>query len=316
MSSPVMPACAERCAVNRQCRFGRALLRLPAAVLTVGVLATACVPEIAIRPDTAVLQIYANPTAIPIVDGVSIISVFGFRSFNGEETLPDGTEILFATNVGIIEERVPMERGVARATLRSNGRAGQAFVTASTGQGLTATLVPPVLIGNAEGLNLVLTAHPPGVLGPDFTSDLVLTAFDNDNNVMPQVPVVFSATAGALASQGSILLTNVLGQAFDRLTLRGSEISAEVVAFSGSVQSNKVRVTRAGGLSAELMTTHGCGELPTFSILAAARLVAGIAFHRDAASNHGLGATRGAAGRAENRSAAERGRSGHGGARS
>ncbi|HSF18141.1 MAG TPA: IPT/TIG domain-containing protein [Vicinamibacteria bacterium] len=192
----------------------------------------------------AELSITANPTAIPVFDGASTITVVGFKGpDDGGGPLADGTQIFFTTNVGLIEERVEMRDGVARGTLRSNGRAGQANVTARSGAGITATLENPVLIGNAEGINILLTANPPTVSPPDFSTDLVATVFDNDNNRMAGVPIIFTTTAGALASQSSSLRTNALGQATDRLTLL-EEASASVTAFSGAIASNAVTVGR------------------------------------------------------------------------
>ena len=181
------------------------------------------------------LSITANPTAIPAVNGVSTITVTGFKSADdGGGPLPDGTQIFFTTNVGIIEERVEMQNGVARGFLRGNGRAGLAAVEARSGAGITATLANPVLIGNAQGINILVTANPATVTPPDFTSRIVATVFDNDNNALSDVPLVFSTSAGNLASESSILRTNQLGQAADRLTLE-NESSATVTATSGTV---------------------------------------------------------------------------------
>jgi hypothetical protein len=115
-------------------------------------------------------------------------------------------------------------------------------VEARSGAGITASLATPVLIGNAEGINIVVTANPASVEGPDFTSTIVATVFDNDNNRVPGVPLIFSTSAGSLASQGSVLTTNELGQATDRLTLM-NESSATVTVSSGSV-SGSVTVGR------------------------------------------------------------------------
>ena len=62
---------------------------------------------------------------------------------------------------------------------------------------------------------------------------------------MADATVIFSTTAGALASQGAIVRTNAQGQAFDRLTLRpedvgGSGGSATVSAISGGVVGSVV----------------------------------------------------------------------------
>ena len=127
-----------------------------------------------------------------------------------------------------------MQNGVARGFLRGNGRAGLATVEARSGAGITATLANPVLIGNAQGINILVTANPATVTPPDFTSRITATVFDNDNNALSDVPLVFSTTAGNLASESSILRTNQLGQAADRLTLE-NESSATVTATSGTV---------------------------------------------------------------------------------
>lgn len=193
----------------------------------------------------AELSISANPTAIPVFQGVSTITVVGFKAVaDGGGPLTDGTQIFLTTNVGTIEERVEIQNGVARGYLRSDGRAGLAAVSARSGAGIAATLENPVLIGNAEGINILLTANPPTITSPNNTTELVATVFDNSNNRMPDVPIIFTTTAGALASMSTSLRTNALGQALDRLTLL-NEDAATVTAFSGAVTSNAVTVNRA-----------------------------------------------------------------------
>jgi hypothetical protein len=192
----------------------------------------------------AELNITANPTAIPVFGGVSTITVVGFKGAeDGGGPLPDGTQIFFTTDVGVIEERVEMRSGIAKAYLRSDGRAGTATIAARSGAGISKELVDGVLIGNATGINILLTANPPTVVSPNFTTELVATVFDNDNNRMADVPVIFTTSAGALASMSTTLRTNAAGQAIDRLTLL-NETSATVTAFSGAVTSNAVTVNR------------------------------------------------------------------------
>jgi hypothetical protein len=202
------------------------------------------------------LSITANPTAIPVFNGVSTITVVGFKSQeDGGGPLTDGTQIFLTTTVGIIEERVEMRNGVARGYLRSNGRAGVANIVARSGAGIEAVLggagegAPAgVLIGNAAGINILLTANPPTITPPNNTTELVATVFDNDNNRMPDVPIIFTTSAGSLASMSTTLRTNAAGQAIDRLTLL-NEGSATVTAFSGApeggIRSNDVTVNRS-----------------------------------------------------------------------
>jgi hypothetical protein len=191
-------------------------------------------------PSGAELNISANPTAIPAYNGVSTITVVGFESFESGDggPLPNGTQIFFTTNVGIIEERVEMQNGRALAYLRSNGRAGVANVTARSGGGISAALEgdSAVQIGNTNDINIVLSANPATVTSPDFTTEITATVFDNSNNALAAVPLVFTTNAGSLASAGSTLRTNAQGKATDRLTLE-DESSATVTVFSGSVSA-------------------------------------------------------------------------------
>ncbi len=197
-------------------------------------------------PTGAELSITANPRTIPVVNGISTITVTGFKSADdGGGPLTNGTQIFFTTNVGLIDEQVEMRDGIARAQLQSNGRAGSAIVEARSGAGITATLAEPVLIGNAGNINISVTANPATVGRPDYTSDIVATVFDNDNNRLPDMPLIFSTSAGSLASQGSILTTNMNGQAFDRLTLI-DETSATVTVSSGTA-SGSVAIGRGVG---------------------------------------------------------------------
>jgi hypothetical protein len=207
-----------------------------------------------VSPEGSTLTISANPTTIPIVGGESTITVIGFRPAGdgGGGTLPNGTQIFFTTTLGVIEERVTMQSGVARATLRSSGRAGTATVTASSGNGISTQPVE-VRIGAGEGAQIVLTANPTTVTGPDFTTELVATVFDDGGNPLPNVPIVFTTTAGVLASRGSVIRTNANGQATDRLTL-ANESSAQVQAISGALQSNTVTVGR-GTLLEPILTS-------------------------------------------------------------
>ena len=214
--------------------FGLALLTVMSAAACKAVPLTA--------PSGASFTITANPTSIPAAGGTSAITMVMFKAEeDGGGTVADGTQIFLTTNLGLIEERVATTAGIARATLQSNGRAGTATITASSG---TATADPrTVEVQVGAGINILLTANPPTVSPPDFTTELVATVFDADNNRVADVPVIFTTSAGALASQSTSLRTNSVGQASDRLTLL-SEASATVTVFSGQVASNAVTVSR------------------------------------------------------------------------
>ena len=209
------------------------------ALLTVmSVAACKAVPLTA--PNAATMTIVANPRSIAAVGGASTITATLFKAErDGGGTVADGTQIFFTSDLGVIEERVATTNGIARATLQSNGRAGTATITAASGTVTTESITVEV----GAGLNILLTANPPTVSPPDFTTELVATVFDADNNRMADVPLIFTTTDGALASQGTILRTNSNGQASDRLTLL-NEPSATVTVFAGQVASNPVTVSR------------------------------------------------------------------------
>ena len=218
----------------------RIRLRIPVVLIVAVLTLVQCTPVPLTAPGGATFTITANPTSIPAVGGTSTITIVMFKAAeDGGGTVADGTQIFLTTNLGIIEERVATTVGIARATLQSNGRAGTATITAASG---TVT-AEPVMVEVGAGITILLTANPPTVTPPNVTSELIATVFDSDNNRVADVPIIFTTSAGALASQGASLRTNSSGQAFDRLTLL-TEGTASVTAFSGAVASNAATVSR------------------------------------------------------------------------
>ena len=198
-------------------------------------------------PSGATFTVAANPTVIPADGGESTITVTAFKSEgDGGSTVPDGTQFFFTTSLGLIDERVGTENGIARATLKSDGRAGTANIAVTSGTATLTGEIPTVEIGAGGGDNIITVVANPAVLGPeDLTSEIVATVTDSRGNTIPNVPLIFSTTGGSLASQGSILRTNQSGQAFDRLTLLADETQADITVSSGSTPDGTVSVTRA-----------------------------------------------------------------------
>ena len=234
----------------------RTRLRISVVLAAAALTLVQCRPVPLTAPGGASFTITANPTSIPAVGGTSTITIVMFKAAeDGGGTVADGTQIFLTTNLGVIEERVATTIGIARATLQSNGRAGTATITAASG---TVT-ADPVTVEVGAGINILLTANPPTVSPPDFTTELVATVFDMDNNRLAAVPIIFTSSAGALASQSTSLRTNASGQASDRLTLL-NQASATVTVFSGQVASNTVTVNRGtvpGPVVASISPTSG-----------------------------------------------------------
>lgn len=223
----------------------RALLTIGGVVSLLAAIGAVSCKEVPLTAtEGAELSMTANPTSIGARGGVSTITVFGFKSQeNGGGPLTDGTQVFLTTDLGVIEERVEMVNGIARASLRADGRSGTATVNARSGAGIAAEPVTVEIGLSGEGLTVTVTANP-ATLGPlDVTSEITATVNDANGNPIADAPVIFSTTAGALASAGAVLRTNPSGQAFDRLTLLDTADSAQVTATSGSA-SGTVTVTR------------------------------------------------------------------------
>ncbi len=237
----------------------RTRLRIPVVLVVAVLTLVQCKPVPLTAPGGAIFTITANPTSIPAVGGTSTITIVMFKAAeDGGGTVADGTQIFLTTNLGIIEERVATTIGIARATLQSNGRVGTATITAVSG---TVT-AEPVTVEVGAGITILLTANPPTVTPPNVTSEIIATVFDAENNRVADVPIIFTTSAGALASQGASLRTNSSGQAFDRLTLL-SEGTATITAFSGAVASNAATVSRGtipGPLVTSISPTSGKPE--------------------------------------------------------
>jgi hypothetical protein len=155
----------------------------------------ACDKATPVAPGGSVLSISANPSRISL-QGSSTITVTG-RKPDGNP-LHRGTEIRLSASLGTIAAVVTVDdAGTATAQLRGDGRAGEAAVTATTGDG-SVTASVNVLVGETGGTKPVL----------------VLSV--NPNNI----PVLGSATVtiiarnadGSPASGGqTVLLTTTLG---------------------------------------------------------------------------------------------------------
>lgn len=204
-----------------------------------------CDPVPLTAPNEATMNLQANPLSIPAVDGASTITATVFKAASdGGGTVTDGTQIFFTTTLGIIEERVATVNGVARGTLRSNGRSGQATVTASSGT-LEAQTVTVEIGAGDEGDLVITVVATPSVLGPfDLTSEITATVTDNRGNPIADAPIIFSTTGGTLASAGSVLRTNAQGQAFDRLTFSDDGTDSATVTATSGTSSGSTTVTR------------------------------------------------------------------------
>ena len=163
---------------------------------------------------------------------------------DGGGAVADGTQVFLTTDLGVIEERVATTIGIARATLRSNGRAGTATIRATSGTLEEKTATVEVGAGG-EGDVITVVANP-SVLGPqEFTSEIVATVTDSRGNPVADVPLIFGTDAGAMASAGAVLQTSSSGQAVDRLTFLDDGTDSATVTVTSGALTGTVTVSRA-----------------------------------------------------------------------
>jgi hypothetical protein len=181
------------------------------------------------------MTLIANPTFVPANGGVSAVTAILVEPAG--TFVPDGTEVLFFTNLGRVDPRGKTVDGVARVNFVSDARSGTATVTANSGgpapapsasatattggpsvigvtasdAGLTAVAAGSsaagtgensasvdITIGSALPDHVVVTASPP-LLASARQATITANVFDKVGNPVQNVPVIFSVAAAGTA---------------------------------------------------------------------------------------------------------------------
>lgn len=191
-------------------------LRLAAAALAVISLA-GCEQAPLTAPDGSSIFLQANPTFVIANGGISVVTAVVTEPAG--TLVPDGTEVLFFTDLGRIDPEGKTVRGVARVNFVSDSRSGRATITAISGQKPgTAPPTVTVAIGNALPTRVQVAADPQRITTVRNTR-ITATVFDENGNPVQNVPVSFSIDGSLveerLDSGGALLYTNSNGQVFD-----------------------------------------------------------------------------------------------------
>jgi len=231
-------------------------LALSAAGLALLMPACEAVPLTA-APGTS-MTLLANPEFVVANGGISVLTAILVEPAG--TFVPDGTEVLFFTNLGRVDGTGKTRNGVARVNFIADSRSGVATVVAVSGgpaptprpsptptpaagkigapdiAGALASVAADensasveIRVGNALPERLLLTADPPRIAKPQ-SSRIVATVFDTNGNPVQNVPVSFSIAlvdpldrlAETLDSGGALLYTNSNGQVVD--VLRTAEV--------------------------------------------------------------------------------------------
>lgn len=218
-------------------------LRLTAAAVA-GVVLASCEAAPLTAPNGSTLFLQVNPPFVIANGGIAVVTAVVTEPAG--TLVPDGTEVLFFTNLGRIDPVGKTVRGVAAVNFVSDARSGVASVTAISGQA-TATLADPGLtVGSALPARVSVACDPQRIVAPR-NCRLVATVFDEFGNPVQNVPVSFSLDPGeggvleeTLDSGGAVLYTNSNGQVTD--TLRTQAI------FGLGQKSVIVTATTANGI--------------------------------------------------------------------
>ncbi len=205
-------------------------------VLAAAVVVSRCESVPLTAPAGSTMFLQANPTSVPANGGRSVVTAMVIDPSG--QLVPDGTQVLFLTDLGTIDASGKTVGGKAAVTFVSDARSGTATVTAmsggptsaptasptptaTSGVGLTAsgsTAAGPVAttgggvaaatqatvtitVGAARPDKVVVAADPQMITGRREAT-IVATVYDGDGNPVQNVPVIFeidSVTIGGAA---------------------------------------------------------------------------------------------------------------------
>lgn len=164
-----------------------------------------CNQAILTAPPGSSMFLTANPLFIPANGGVSVVTAFLLEPAG--TPVPDGTVVQFFTTLGDIDEQGKTNDGVARVNFRSDGRSGQASISAFSGATSSSGSAPAptpsaspttasggglvIAIGATLPARVIVTADPPRITISRSTHVFALV-LDASGNAVSGVPVIFT----------------------------------------------------------------------------------------------------------------------------
>lgn len=152
-------------------------------------------------------------------------------------TIPhSGTRVTFTTTLGRVEPVEASTDTSGRVLVRfvAGGTNGTATISATSGGATTGTNgALRISVGSASVGAVRVGANPASVSALGGSTTISASVLDVNGNVLPQVPVAFTTTAGALSSQ--LVMTDAAGVAQTTLTTtQQATVTASVGAQGGS----------------------------------------------------------------------------------
>jgi len=157
------------------------------------------------------------------------IVIMGF-SATGEPLHDHTSVVIFASMGSITPSEIELMSGKALVVFKSD-RSGISQITARSGNIVSEAL--EIKVGNAALESLSISSNPSEFPYGGGTSKISVFAFDENGNLLSDIPIVLSSTSGYF-KKGGIIYTNENGVAEDYLTITDS---ATVKAVSGGKEA-------------------------------------------------------------------------------
>lgn len=159
----------------------------------------------------------------------AVIRIIGFNAEG--EALHDHTLVVFNTTLGTIEPvEIELIDGKGAVEFYSNERSGLAQITARSGTIVAEPNPLEISIGSVVLESLTISVNPASFEYGGGRSTIRVYAFDVNNNLLPDIPVVLSTSNGYFSKGGGLYITNDQGMVEDYLYITES---ATVKAESG-----------------------------------------------------------------------------------
>lgn len=184
-------------------------------------------------PDESIIYVSVNPTSIPI-NGTANVQVIGYKASGS--FIADGTIISFSCDLGTIEAQAETQQGVANVRYTApDSRSGIAHIDVRSGHAEISPESISITVGGAALNALTISADPQSLPVSGGTARIRVIAYDANLNPIPNIPIIFTSSAGQLTSRGNIINTSSSGEASDMLQ---TSQTATVTATSGAKSAN------------------------------------------------------------------------------
>ena len=140
----------------------------------------------------------------------AVITVLGFTADG--EALHDHTLVVFSCTLGSLNPaEIEMINGRAAVEFISSERSGIAQIQARSGSVVAEPNPLEIAIGSAALHSLSISAEPSRLPGGGGQSRIRIFAFDESNNLLSDIPVVLSTSAGEFSESLGLYLTDSQG---------------------------------------------------------------------------------------------------------